>query len=254
MNSRTQVSATIVCILSVLLWRVSVASAATLEGRTTLAKSAVSGALVRARTIDGPNIFVTRTDSNGHYALKDLLAGTYLLEVEVEGQLAFRARIEVREPATKRDIALITSESVPHVSIQIVKAVDDAVVTLNDVQVLRWGVDAGEIRRFALPQARNTLEIFVNSKPAGGSGLPIFGSRPAVPWQYHVIIRTSDGKKWEFKDGQEAAAEWLLGKRFPVLRGILIVDETSQAVNLVNVDRDIWKKNPFAHRVPSIQF
>ena len=254
MNVRERPSAIVLCVVAPLLLWISAASAASLEGRTALAKSPVGGALVRARTIDGSNIFVTRTDANGHYVLKDLRAGTYLLEVEVEGQLAFRARIEVREPATKRDIALVTSESVPYVSIQILKAIDDAVVTINDVQVLRWGVDAGEIRRFALRQPRNTLEVIVNNKAAGGSGLPIFGSHPSAPWRYHVVIRTSDGEKLEFQYGQETAAEWLLGKRFPALRGTLVVDEVSHKVSLVNVDRDLWKKSPVSRRAPSIQF
>src|SRR5262245_34934427 len=136
MNARWSSSAIPLGTTLVLLWWTSTASPASLEGRTTLAKNPVGGALVRAWTIDGPNFFATRTDANGQYVLRDLRSGTYLLAVDVEGQLAFRALVDVRDPTTKRDIALVPGESVPYVSLQLVKAVDDAIVTINAVQVL----------------------------------------------------------------------------------------------------------------------
>jgi len=241
-------------LIAPLLSFVSAASAASLEGRTTLGHSAVSGALVRAQDIDGPNVFITQTDTNGRYLLKGLGAGAYLLEVEVEGQLAFRARIEVREPTTRRDIGLVTSESVPYVNLQIVSASDDAVVTLNGIQVLRWGVDGGETRKFALTQPRNILEVAVTLMASVASGIPIFGGRTPARWRYHVIIRTGDGDKWEYQDAQESAAVWPEKSRVPVLRGTLIVDGATRNVRLVEVDRDLWKKTPPSRRMPSIQF
>lgn len=241
--------------LLTLLLSLGAASAATLEGRTTLRASPVSGALVRARNLDGPHIFITRTDAKGNYALKDLSAGSYLVEVEVEGQLAFRARIEVREPTNKHDIVLVTTDSVPYVSIQLVAAVDDAVVTINDVQVLRWGVDAGEIRRFELTRPSNTLEVSVINKASAASSIPFFGSRTPTAWRYHLIVWTPDGDKREFKAGQEAAAAWLQGKRFTVLRGTLAVEAAGRRVKLRNdFDEDLWQKSAPARRIPSIQF
>ena len=239
-------------IASLLGW-CSATWAASLEGQTTLGDDAVSGALVRARGIDRPSVFITRTAANGRYLLKGLDPGPYLLEVEVEGQLAFRERIEVRDPTTMRDIGLVTADSAPYVSIQIVGAVDDAVVILNKVQILRWGRDRSEMRKFALTQpSRNTLEVFVTPPASAGWSWP-FSRASSVVWRYHLVVQASDGKGQPYEGAQPTPAGWPSRKSVRVFEATLVVDDTGK-VTLQSVDREAWKKATADDRSPPVQF
>lgn len=81
-------------------------SAISITGRVTdAAQSALPGAQVKLRARDGLTL-TTRTDAEGRYALRQLAAGAYLLEVSANGFTTYSADLERVTTDTTHDVEL----------------------------------------------------------------------------------------------------------------------------------------------------
>jgi hypothetical protein len=85
------------------------ALAADLSGRVTVRGKALEGAVVTANLIGakGPAaVSVTRTDSRGEYALRDLRNGSYILLVDLNARRIYQGRIALTGPTFVKNIGL----------------------------------------------------------------------------------------------------------------------------------------------------
>lgn len=85
------------------------ALAADLSGRVTVRGKPLEGAVVTANLIGakGPAaVSVTRTDSRGEYALRDLRDGNYILLVDMSARRIYQGRIALTGPTNVKNIGL----------------------------------------------------------------------------------------------------------------------------------------------------
>lgn len=85
------------------------ALAAELSGRVTVRGKPLEGAVVTANLIGakGPAaVSVTRTDSRGEYALRDLRNGNYILLVDMSARRIYQGRIALTGPTYVKNIGL----------------------------------------------------------------------------------------------------------------------------------------------------
>ncbi len=219
------------------------AHGAVLSGRVTInGTRPAPRALVRLSNMDSKYTSVTRTDVNGIYTLADAPDGAYLLEVEVDGQLAFRESTTLSGPATK-DIDLITTDRVASVQIQITEADDDALVLINGAVVAAWRRDGPHPTRVALTSGSNRLEVRVYNQRSFTGGVRLFGGRKPEGWHYCIrISATNNPQLLSVCDGESEPAEHgpRFDKIFTVLTGDLLADPRSNDVVIQNLNPKAW--------------
>jgi hypothetical protein len=92
-----------------LLLACAIATAANLAGRVTFRGKPLSGAVVTASLVGGGgsgSVTVTRTDSRGQYALRNLRNGTYALLVDLNGRRIYQGEIALTGASLTKNIDL----------------------------------------------------------------------------------------------------------------------------------------------------
>lgn len=92
-----------------LLMAAPLAAAADLSGCVKVRGAPVAGAVVTANLIGDSgraSVVVTRTDSQGNYALTGLPGGNYILLVDIEGRRVYQGQIAVADSSITKNIDL----------------------------------------------------------------------------------------------------------------------------------------------------
>jgi hypothetical protein len=94
---------------SCLLLTAILARATDLSGKVTVKGAPLAGAVVTANLIgaSGPAaVSVTRTGSQGEYALRGLKAGNYILLVDMNARRIYQGKIALKSAALVKNVAL----------------------------------------------------------------------------------------------------------------------------------------------------
>ena len=95
--------------ISGLLLTAVLGAAADLSGRVTFRGTPLAGSVVTANLIGQKGsaaVTVTRTGSNGEYALRGLRNGEYILLVDMSGRRVYQGRITLNSPTLVKNIEL----------------------------------------------------------------------------------------------------------------------------------------------------
>jgi redox-regulated HSP33 family molecular chaperone len=102
-------SAKVLACISGLLLTAVLAIAADLSGKITVRGSPIAGAVVTANLIGAKGaaaVTVTRTDTQGAYALRGLSNGNYILFVDLSGKRIYQGKIAIAGATSVKNIDL----------------------------------------------------------------------------------------------------------------------------------------------------
>jgi Carboxypeptidase regulatory-like domain len=220
--------------------------ATVLNGHVLINGSQPAGkALVRVRNVDSKYTAVTISDDNGQYSMPDAPEGTYILEVEADGLLAFRESLTLVGMTFLKNIDLTTTDRAAFIEVQILVAEDDAIVLIDSVQVMNWRRDGTNLNRIALSPGLHRFEVRVYNQRSFTGGLEMFGGRRPEGWRYCLRLGTRNNPKLKHQCDDEEQPDKdgpRHGKEFVVLTAeIVVVGETGE-VTIRNWDPEAWRR------------
>ena len=121
---------------------------------------------------------------------------------------------------------------------------DDAVVLVNGNEALSWNVDQQKEKPVPLKVGRNVVEVKVYNQRSYTGGIPPWGHKPEG-WRYRFTLRDGQGKDLlVLADGENEPPDngSRHGKLFTAASFEIVVDEYTNQLAVVNVDRRRWAR------------